>query len=102
MDEAIPNFQEAVRLLPKSADAHFHWAEALLKLGRKEEAIVHLSETLRINPNHEGAKYWLDQATAPSTAPTTVPTTQPATAPTTMPGQAPPAADPDGASRPGK
>jgi tetratricopeptide (TPR) repeat protein len=85
----MPNFEAAVKLLPKDPDAHFHYAEALLKLGRKEEAIARLTEALRLNPRHDGAKYWLEQATAPSTAPATAPTTVPTTIPTTAPASAP-------------
>jgi hypothetical protein len=87
LDEAMPHFEAAGRRLPKYPDAHFHWAEALLKQGKKDEAIAQLNETLRLDPNHSGAKYWLEQATKPSTAPTTGPSTAPATAPATQSGK---------------
>jgi tetratricopeptide (TPR) repeat protein len=92
MDEAFRNFEEAARLLPNNADTQFHWAEGLLKAGRTEEAVRHLRRTLELDPNHGGAKYWLERATAPTAAPATAPSTAPATvsmgtAPATAPGQ---------------
>jgi Tfp pilus assembly protein PilF len=71
MDEAVRNFEEAARLLPNNADTQFHWAEGLLKAGKTEEAVQRLRRALEINPKHEGAKYWLERATAPTTAPAT-------------------------------
>ena len=79
LDEAMPYFQEAVKLQPDEPAGHFHLAEALLKKGRKVEAVVHLKETLRLRPDHADAKYWLQQATAPSPATATAPSTQAAT-----------------------
>lgn len=42
LDEAIVHFEEAVRIDPDSADAHFNLAQALLKQHRESEAEEHL------------------------------------------------------------
>jgi Flp pilus assembly protein TadD len=83
VDEAMQYLEEAVRLLPNDPDAHLQLANGLLAKGRKEEAAAHLREVLRLKPDHADAKYWLQQATAPTTAPATAPSTGPATLPAT-------------------
>jgi cytochrome c-type biogenesis protein CcmH/NrfG len=81
LDEAMPLFREAVRLQSWNSEGHQHLAEGLLQQGRKDEAIAELREALRLNPRNDDARYWLEQATAPTTAPATAPAPAPATRP---------------------
>ncbi|MBI5177896.1 MAG: tetratricopeptide repeat protein [Nitrospinae bacterium] len=53
--DAIPCFDEALKLDPKSADPHFHRAKAKIQLGKKEEALKDLSEAVKLDPNHPKA-----------------------------------------------
>jgi protein O-mannosyl-transferase len=55
--EAIPHFQEAVRLQPGYAEAHFNLGNVLSKVpGRQEEAIAHYEEALRLEPDYAEAR----------------------------------------------
>ena len=85
-EEALRYFEEAAHVLPNNPDVEFHRAEALLKFGKTAEAIPHLRRTLQLSPTHQGARYWLERAAAPTTAPATSPTTVPASVPVTPPG----------------
>jgi len=49
--EAIPHYEEAIRLRPTSFQAHNNLAAILFQLGRPREAIPHYREALRINPD---------------------------------------------------
>jgi tetratricopeptide (TPR) repeat protein len=54
-EEAIRQYQEALRLKPGYADAHNNLANALLKQGRIDEAIRQFQEALRLKPDHANA-----------------------------------------------
>jgi tetratricopeptide (TPR) repeat protein len=49
--EAVPHFQQALRIKPDFAEAHVNWGNAVAMLGQFEESIVHYQEALRFNPN---------------------------------------------------
>ncbi len=48
LDSAIELFREALRLQPQLAEAHESLARALASQGKREEAIQHYQEALRI------------------------------------------------------
>jgi Flp pilus assembly protein TadD len=52
MDEAIRQYQEAIRLNPAYADAHYNLGVALEKKGQMDEAINQYQETIRLKPDH--------------------------------------------------
>jgi len=60
--EAIREYEYALRLKPDSADAHVGLGTALVKLGRPEDAIRHWEEALRIRPDYAEAHYNLGVA----------------------------------------
>ena len=49
--DAIPYYEQALRLKPNYADAHNNLGNALLELGRVPEAVVHFEKALRVAPN---------------------------------------------------
>jgi len=51
-DEAIEEYQKAVKLYPKLADVHTKLGIALRNKGKVEEAIVHFVKAKVINPNY--------------------------------------------------
>jgi tetratricopeptide (TPR) repeat protein len=64
MDEAIRQFQEALRPNPGYADAHDSLGTALAKQGQMDEAIHHIQEALRLDPNYAQAHNSLGWALA--------------------------------------
>lgn len=60
--EAISAFQQAIRLNPKSAEAHLGLGKAELALGRLNDAIADLEETLRLSHGNLQARRLLSQA----------------------------------------
>jgi tetratricopeptide (TPR) repeat protein len=54
-DEAIGQFQEALRLQPDPADAHYNLGVALASKGQVDEAIRQYQEALRLKPDHADA-----------------------------------------------
>jgi protein O-mannosyl-transferase len=51
IDEAIPQFEEAIRLNPDNAEAHISLGIALGKKGRTDEAIRQFEEAVRLRPD---------------------------------------------------
>ena len=54
-DEAIHQFQEAIRLKPDYAEAHKNFGNALLKQGRLDKAIGQYKEAIRLDPDYTRA-----------------------------------------------
>jgi protein O-mannosyl-transferase len=50
LDEAIGQYQAALRMNPDDADTHYNLANALYRNGRLDEAIGQYQEDLRLNP----------------------------------------------------
>lgn len=50
VDDAIASFRRAIELDPKYTLAHRNLAAALLRAGRREEALAHLEQTIRADP----------------------------------------------------
>jgi protein O-mannosyl-transferase len=61
-DEAILQFQQALRLKPDFAEAHCGLGTALTQQGRLDEAIRHLQEALRLQPGYANAHHNLGNA----------------------------------------
>ncbi len=55
IDEAIRQFQEAIRLRPDYDEAHSNLGIALGMKGQNDEAISQFQETIRLNPNYADA-----------------------------------------------
>jgi tetratricopeptide (TPR) repeat protein len=62
IDEAIQEFEEAVRLRPGYARAHSNLGSAYLKKGRLDEAIAELRAAVRLNPDSAQAHKTLGTA----------------------------------------
>jgi Flp pilus assembly protein TadD len=62
--EAISEFQEAVRLSPKNAEARQWLGKAELRARQVDQAIVQLKEALRLDPNSRPARRLLARAYA--------------------------------------
>ena len=56
LDEAIASFRRAIELNPKYTLAHRNLAAALLRAGRKDEALAHLEDVLRGDPSQSGLR----------------------------------------------
>jgi tetratricopeptide (TPR) repeat protein len=54
-DEAIRQFQEAIRLRPGYADAHNNLGVALARKGQIDEALRQFQEAIRLKPEHANA-----------------------------------------------
>lgn len=61
VDLAIRDFRQAIRLNPKSAEAHLWLGIALRKAGQNEEAWSALKRSLDLNPNRRWAKQQLEK-----------------------------------------
>ncbi len=55
--EAIPEYEEALRVKPDNAEVHNNLGGALIALGRLPEAIEHLEQALRIKPEYAEPHY---------------------------------------------
>ena len=71
LNEAITDYDEAIRLDPDSPEAYTNRGAAKYKLGRHEEAIVDYDEAIRLKPgfaeaysNRGAAKWTLGQVEA--------------------------------------
>jgi len=60
--EAAAHFEQAVRLKPDYAGAHYNLGNALRESGRMPEAIEHLEQALRLKPDYADAHYNLGTA----------------------------------------
>ena len=60
MDQAIPEFREALRLEPDSAMTHWHLGAALASRGVRDQAIEHLRRSVQLDPNNAQARQDLD------------------------------------------
>jgi tetratricopeptide (TPR) repeat protein len=60
--EAIPAFEEAIRLNPNSAEAHLGLGKTELTVGRVSDAIVELEEVQHLSPGNVQARRLLSQA----------------------------------------
>ena len=61
-EEAIREFQIALKIKPDMANTHHGWGYALVRLGKVEEGIVHLQTALRLAPDYETARKSLEWA----------------------------------------
>ena len=62
LDESIGQFNEALRIKPDYADAHYGLGVALLRQGHVDESIGHFTEALRLKPDFSQARLSLDEA----------------------------------------
>jgi tetratricopeptide (TPR) repeat protein len=60
--EAVSAFEDAIRLNPKSPEAHLGLGKTELAIGQMSDAIAELQETLRLNPDNPQAQRLLSQA----------------------------------------
>jgi tetratricopeptide (TPR) repeat protein len=60
--DAIPAFQQALRLNPHSAEAHLELGKTELAVGRVNDAIVELEEALHLSPGNVQAQRLLSRA----------------------------------------
>jgi Flp pilus assembly protein TadD len=63
-DEALPHFQEAVRLRPEDADIRTNLGALLASRGDLPGAIESFEEALKLNPNDKVAQDYLTRARA--------------------------------------
>ena len=61
-DEAVPAFQEAIRLNPNSPEAHLELGKTELAVGRVNDAIVELQHARHLSPGNVQAQRLLSQA----------------------------------------
>ena len=63
-DDALPHFQEAVRLRPEDAEIRTNLGALLASRGDLPAAIQSFEEALRLNPNDKVARDYLTRARA--------------------------------------
>jgi tetratricopeptide (TPR) repeat protein len=61
IDLALETFQQAKALAPASAEVHAAWATLCMGLGQADDAVAHLHEALRLQPDHAGAYGFLSE-----------------------------------------
>jgi tetratricopeptide (TPR) repeat protein len=62
LDEAIAQYQKAIEINPKFAQAHGNLGLAFFQKGQLEDAITECQEALRLNPNLEPVRETLAKA----------------------------------------
>ena len=62
--EAIEHYEQALRIRPDFAEAHYNLGVALERVGRPQEAIGHYEQALRIKPDYAEARNSLAQLRA--------------------------------------
>ncbi len=62
--EAVEQYQQALRIKPEYSQTYNNLGIALVQLGRVQEGIQRYQQALRLNPNHAGAHYNLALALA--------------------------------------
>jgi tetratricopeptide (TPR) repeat protein len=64
VQEAIDQYEQALRIMPDYGEPHNNLGIALLRLGRIDEGIEHFEQALQINPDYAEAHYNLGVALA--------------------------------------
>ena len=59
LNEAISEYEKAVKIKPDYADAHYNTAVAYWRAKNWQKVIENLENVLRINPNHTDAQKYL-------------------------------------------
>jgi tetratricopeptide (TPR) repeat protein len=62
VQEAIGQYEQALRISPDSVEAHYNLGIALVQVGRVQEAIEHYEQALRIKPDMAEARARLQLA----------------------------------------
>ena len=62
--EAIEHYEQALRIQPNYAEAHFNLGVAFQHTGRMQDAIEQYEQTLRIRPDFVQAQNYLMRARA--------------------------------------
>jgi len=57
LEEALPHYEESVRIRPRYSDAHNNLGLTLAKLGRITEATNHYALALQVNPRNDLARF---------------------------------------------
>ncbi len=59
-EDAIAQYEEALRLKADNPEAHFNLAVAFLRANRRNEAAAHFQQVLRLNPANAEARRQLE------------------------------------------
>lgn len=62
VEEAIPEFEEAIRLQPGLFEAHYNLGNALEASGRTPEALARYRDAFALNPYHAGSSFGIGAA----------------------------------------
>lgn len=62
--QALEAFKVTILLFPDSCNAYDSYADGLLRLGKKEEAVMMYKKSVELNPNNEGGKQMLKKLLA--------------------------------------
>jgi tetratricopeptide (TPR) repeat protein len=64
LEEAIGHYEQALRIKPGYAEAHYNLGNALIQAGKVQEAIHHYEQALHIKPDFVQAQNALARARA--------------------------------------